>query len=44
MIQKDKIGVLVFPAGEVNAVELHDALSACVMAAMCFGTIHLGFQ
>ena len=30
MIQKDKIGVLVFPAGEVNAVELHDALSACV--------------
>lgn len=25
-----KIGVLVFPAGEVNSVELHDALSACV--------------
>lgn len=25
-----KIGVLVFPAGEINSVELHDALSACV--------------
>lgn len=25
-----KIGVLVFPAGEVNAVELHDALANCV--------------
>lgn len=25
-----KIGVLVFPAGEVNSVELHDALSTCV--------------
>ncbi|MCI9441901.1 MAG: carbamoylphosphate synthase large subunit short form [Ruminococcus sp.] len=25
-----KIGVLVFPAGEVNSIELHDALSACV--------------
>lgn len=25
-----KIRVLVFPAGEINAVELHDALSACV--------------
>ncbi len=30
MTRNDKIGVLVFPAGEVNAVELHDALSACV--------------
>jgi predicted ATP-grasp superfamily ATP-dependent carboligase len=25
-----KIGVLVFPAGEINSVELHDALSTCV--------------
>ncbi len=25
-----KIGVMVFPAGEVNSVELHDALSTCV--------------
>jgi len=25
-----KFGVLVFPAGEINAVEIHDALSACV--------------
>ncbi len=25
-----KIGVLIFPAGEVNSVELHDALSNCV--------------
>jgi hypothetical protein len=24
------IGVLVFPAGEINSVELHDALSTCV--------------
>ena len=24
------IGVLIFPAGEVNSVELHDALSDCV--------------
>lgn len=27
---KNKIKVLVFPAGEVNALELHDALSSCV--------------
>lgn len=27
---KSKIGVLIFPAGEINAVELHDALSTCV--------------
>jgi hypothetical protein len=26
----EKIGVLVFPAGEVNSIELHDALSSCV--------------
>lgn len=25
-----KIGVLVFPAGEINSIELHDALSTCV--------------
>ena len=25
-----KINVLVFPAGEVNSIELHDALSTCV--------------
>jgi len=25
----NKINVLVFPAGEINSVELHDALSAC---------------
>lgn len=25
-----EIGVLIFPAGEINAVELHDALSSCV--------------
>ncbi|MDO4788581.1 MAG: ATP-grasp domain-containing protein [Johnsonella sp.] len=25
-----KIGVLIFPAGEINSVELHDALSTCV--------------
>jgi len=25
-----KINVLVFPAGEINAIELHDALSSCV--------------
>lgn len=25
-----QIGVLVFPAGEINSVELHDALSTCV--------------
>lgn len=25
-----KINVLIFPAGEINAVELHDALSSCV--------------
>jgi hypothetical protein len=25
-----KIGVLVFPAGEVNSIELHDALATCV--------------
>ena len=25
-----KIGVLVFPAGEINSVELHDALATCV--------------
>ncbi len=30
MASTDPIGVLVFPAGEVNSVELHDALSACV--------------
>lgn len=26
----DKINVLVFPAGEINAIELHTALSSCV--------------
>ncbi len=26
----DKIAVLVFPCGEINAAELHDALSSCV--------------
>ena len=26
----NKIGVLVFPAGEINSVELHDALATCV--------------
>ncbi|MDR1726397.1 MAG: ATP-grasp domain-containing protein [Acidobacteriota bacterium] len=26
----EKIGVLVFPAGEINSVELHDALATCV--------------
>ncbi|MDR1134940.1 MAG: ATP-grasp domain-containing protein [Clostridiales Family XIII bacterium] len=26
----EKIGVLVFPAGEINSIELHDALSDCV--------------
>jgi len=26
----NKIGVLIFPAGEINSVELHDALSTCV--------------
>ncbi|GHU50069.1 carbamoylphosphate synthase large subunit short form [Clostridia bacterium] len=26
----NEIGVLVFPAGEINSVELHDALAACV--------------
>ena len=25
-----KIGVLIFPAGEINSVELHDALATCV--------------
>ncbi len=25
-----KIGVLIFPAGEINSIELHDALSICV--------------
>jgi hypothetical protein len=25
-----KIGVLIFPAGEINSIELHDALSTCV--------------
>lgn len=25
-----KINVLIFPAGEINAIELHDALSSCV--------------
>ena len=25
-----KIGVLVFPAGEINSIELHDALATCV--------------
>ncbi len=25
-----KIGVLIFPAGEINSIELHDALSVCV--------------
>lgn len=25
-----KVGVLIFPAGEINSVELHDALSTCV--------------
>jgi glutathione synthase/RimK-type ligase-like ATP-grasp enzyme len=29
-MDKKKIHVLVFPAGEINAVELHDALSGCV--------------
>ncbi len=28
--KKHKIGVLVFPAGEVNSIEIHDALSTCV--------------
>lgn len=27
---KQKINVLVFPAGEINSIELHDALSTCV--------------
>lgn len=27
---REKIGVLVFPAGEINAMELHDALCSCV--------------
>lgn len=27
---KSKIGVLVFPAGEINSIELHDALASCV--------------
>ena len=26
----EKIRVLIFPAGEINSVELHDALSTCV--------------
>lgn len=30
MPQNGKIGVLIFPAGEVNSVELHDALCTCV--------------
>src|SRR5574344_1659980 len=25
-----KINVLIFPAGEINSIELHDALSTCV--------------
>lgn len=29
-MENRKIGVLVFPAGEVNSVELHDALASCV--------------
>lgn len=29
-VRTNKIGVLVFPAGEVNSVELHCALSTCV--------------
>lgn len=29
-----KIGVLVFPAGEINSVELHDALATCVNIAL----------
>lgn len=30
MNSSDKINVLVFPAGEINSVELHNALSTCV--------------
>lgn len=30
MKSNNKIKVLVFPAGEVNSIELHDALSSCV--------------
>ena len=30
MNQNPRIGVLIFPAGEINSVELHDALSTCV--------------
>lgn len=30
MIHGNKIHVLIFPAGEVNAAELHDALCSCV--------------
>ena len=26
----NKINVLIYPAGEINSVELHDALSTCV--------------
>ena len=29
-MENNKIGVLVFPAGEVNSIELHDALATCV--------------
>lgn len=29
-MMKSKIGVLVFPAGEINSIELHDALATCV--------------
>lgn len=30
MAKSAKIGVLVFPAGEINSIELHDALATCV--------------
>lgn len=30
MVYRNKLHVLIFPAGEVNSAELHDALSACV--------------